>query len=108
MRGDLCRLMYDATKDRARYAFGTSVESFEDKKDGVEVRFGDGKTGVFDLWVGADGVSSRTRKLMLGPDVPDGFHPLGESTLCTSPSPSLSKRGKSTSPQHTLRLGDGA
>jgi 2-polyprenyl-6-methoxyphenol hydroxylase-like FAD-dependent oxidoreductase len=29
MRGDLIRLLYDNTKDRARYVFGTTVESFE-------------------------------------------------------------------------------
>ncbi|RYO98383.1 hypothetical protein DL766_000797 [Monosporascus sp. MC13-8B] len=29
MRGDLCRLLYDATKDRSEYVFGTSVEGFE-------------------------------------------------------------------------------
>ena len=42
MRGDLCRIMYDATKDRVKYVFGTSIESFEEKSGSLEVRFSDG------------------------------------------------------------------
>jgi 2-polyprenyl-6-methoxyphenol hydroxylase-like FAD-dependent oxidoreductase len=77
MRGDLCRLVYDATKDQAKYVFGTSIESFDQKDSSVEVRFTDGKTDRFDLLVGADGQGSRTRKMMLGSDTADGFYPLG-------------------------------
>ena len=76
MRGDLCRLIYDATKDRAKYVFGTSIESFEETNDSIEVRFTNGETDKFDLLVGADGVGSRTRKMMLGPNTPDAFYPL--------------------------------
>jgi 2-polyprenyl-6-methoxyphenol hydroxylase-like FAD-dependent oxidoreductase len=75
MRGDLCRLLYDVSKDRAKYVFGTSIESFKQNDNSVEVRFSDGKTGKFDLLVGADGQGSRTRKMMLGTDTPDGFYP---------------------------------
>jgi 2-polyprenyl-6-methoxyphenol hydroxylase-like FAD-dependent oxidoreductase len=77
MRGDLCRLIYDATKDRAKYVFETSIESFQKKDSSVEVRFADCKTERFDLLVGADGQGSRTRKMMLGSDTADGFYPLG-------------------------------
>ncbi|KAF4625471.1 hypothetical protein G7Y89_g12695 [Cudoniella acicularis] len=76
MRGDLCRIMYDVTKDRIKYIFGTAVESFKEKENSVEVRFTDGKMDQFDLWVGADGQGSRTRKMMLGPDTADAFYPL--------------------------------
>lgn len=68
MRGDLCRLLYDASKSRAKYVFGSSIESFEDKGESVEVKFADGKTENFDLLVGADGQWSRTRKTLLGSD----------------------------------------
>jgi 2-polyprenyl-6-methoxyphenol hydroxylase-like FAD-dependent oxidoreductase len=44
MRGDLYRLIYDTTKDRAKYIFGTSIESFEEKDSSVEIRFTNGKT----------------------------------------------------------------
>ncbi|KAM5350770.1 hypothetical protein ACJ41O_007275 [Fusarium nematophilum] len=76
MRGDLVRLVYDATKDRIKYVFGTSVASIENGHDAVQVRFADGKSDRYDLLVGADGQGSRTRRMMLGPDAPDGFYPL--------------------------------
>ncbi|KAL1880118.1 hypothetical protein Daus18300_001481 [Diaporthe australafricana] len=88
MRGDLCRLFHDAAKspgrnDGAKYMFGTSVESFEQSNDSVEVRFDNGKTDRYDLLVGADGQWSRTRRMMLGlgtgsARVPhaDGLHPI--------------------------------
>lgn len=49
MRGDLTRLIYNGSK--AKYLFSTSVESYEDKGDSVEVVFSDGKTDRFDLYV---------------------------------------------------------
>ncbi|KAK3311211.1 uncharacterized protein B0T15DRAFT_66500 [Chaetomium strumarium] len=81
MRGDLCRLLYDAArtcKKPPRYVFGTAIESLEQHNNGkdnhnVEVRFEDGKTDRFDLVVGADGQWSRTRRMMLGPGVQDGM-----------------------------------
>jgi 2-polyprenyl-6-methoxyphenol hydroxylase-like FAD-dependent oxidoreductase len=103
MRGDLCRIVYDATKDRAKYVFGASIESFEDKGGSVEVRFSDGKTDQFDLLVGADGSGSHTRQMMLGSDTPDAFYPLGGGRLYvayfTIPRPIQEER--STSPHHT-------
>ncbi|KAH6652058.1 hypothetical protein BKA67DRAFT_537903 [Truncatella angustata] len=79
MRGDLCRLMYDETKERAKYVFGASIESIKQEGLGggsVEVRFADGRTELFDLVVGADGQGSRTRKLMLGAETEDKFFPI--------------------------------
>ncbi|PIG80451.1 monooxygenase [Aspergillus arachidicola] len=76
MRGDLCRLLYDATKDCATFVFGTTIESFTQRESHVDVQFSDGNHDWFDLLVGADGQGSRTRKLILGPE-PDPFHPLG-------------------------------
>lgn len=88
MRGDLCRLFYDAaTKpDRingANYKFGTSIESFEQDESSVEVRFENGETDRYDLLVGADGQWSRTRRMMLGLEAgsneflhADGLHPV--------------------------------
>ncbi|KAJ5579578.1 Fad binding domain protein [Penicillium hispanicum] len=78
MRGDLCRLLYDATKDKAQYVFGNSIESFEERDATLEVRFASGKTDRFDILVGADGQRSRTRRIMLGSDAVEPFHPLDE------------------------------
>ncbi|CAI7666010.1 unnamed protein product [Penicillium discolor] len=78
MRGDLCRIMYDVTKSRANYIFGTSIESFEenDKEKSINVRFANATEDRFDLVIGADGQGSRTRKMMFGSEAPDAFHPL--------------------------------
>ncbi|KAI3332540.1 hypothetical protein F4824DRAFT_514361 [Ustulina deusta] len=77
MRGDFCRILHDAAVKRgAKFVFGTSIERLDDNGTSVEVRFADGKDDSFDLVVGADGLNSRTRKMMLGPGVDDGLRPL--------------------------------
>ncbi|KAI1439519.1 FAD/NAD(P)-binding domain-containing protein [Annulohypoxylon stygium] len=76
MRGDLCRLLYAQCKDHTKYIFGTSIESFEEDGNGIEVRLSNGKIERFDLLVGADGIGSKTRKMMLGSNTDDGFTPL--------------------------------
>ena len=67
MRGDFCRILHDATKDETRYIFGVHVTDFEPLDDGrgVSVRFSDGTQEAYDLLVGADGQSSKIRRLML-------------------------------------------
>jgi 2-polyprenyl-6-methoxyphenol hydroxylase-like FAD-dependent oxidoreductase len=77
MRGDLCQMIYERAKDRTKYVFGTSIESFEEKDDSVEVYFADGNSERFDLLVGADGQGSRIRKMMLGEDATQTLIPLG-------------------------------
>lgn len=74
MRGDLVRILYDLTKDKCKYVFGNSVEDFEQTGSGVHVKFSDGKEDDFDLVVGADGQSSRTRRRAWGPDAKDPFN----------------------------------
>ncbi|TGJ82790.1 hypothetical protein E0Z10_g5973 [Xylaria hypoxylon] len=59
MRGDMCRILHGAAVQLgAKFVFGNSIEKFEDKV------------------VGADGLNSRTRKMMLGTDTDDGLRPL--------------------------------
>ncbi|KAH8172982.1 FAD binding domain-containing protein [Sarocladium implicatum] len=72
MRGDLVRLLYDATKDDVEYVFGKTVESFEQDDEEVQVHFSDGTSGVYDLLVGADGQGSRIRKAMF-PEATDPY-----------------------------------
>ncbi|KAI1364615.1 hypothetical protein F5Y08DRAFT_306394 [Xylaria arbuscula] len=77
MRGDICRILHDAAaRHGAKFVFGTSIEKFEDKGDSVAVRLANGREDSFDLVVGADGLNSRTRKMMLGPDAKDAARPL--------------------------------
>lgn len=71
MRGDLVRILYDATKKDADYRFGLSVDGFDQDDDKVTVRFSDGTSGEYDLLVGADGQGSRTRNAIL----PEGAEP---------------------------------
>ncbi|KAH7007860.1 uncharacterized protein B0I36DRAFT_370642 [Microdochium trichocladiopsis] len=68
MRGDLVDVLYQATKDldNVKYVFGRTIESLIEGGDGpIGVGLSDGTTHEYDLVIGADGVGSRTRKLML-------------------------------------------
>ncbi|KAH7182345.1 uncharacterized protein B0J16DRAFT_356356 [Fusarium flagelliforme] len=77
MRGDLIKLLYEKVKDRVRFMFGTTVESFEQLDNSVEVRLSNGQKDRYDLLIGADGQWSRTRKQLLGPGAEDPIHFLG-------------------------------
>ncbi|KAI4091282.1 MAG: hypothetical protein LQ339_008171 [Xanthoria mediterranea] len=70
MRGDLVRVLYDATKDDVTYIFGKTVESFEQdpNNQAVTVHFSDGQIRRYDILVGAEGQSSRIRKAILPTD----------------------------------------
>ncbi|MER5427517.1 FAD-dependent monooxygenase [Streptomyces sp. NPDC002588] len=71
MRGDLVRILNDATKDDTEYVYGKSVDGFEQDANRVVAHFSDGSSGEFDLLVGADGQGSRIRRAIL----PEGFDP---------------------------------
>lgn len=77
MRGDLVRILYDATKNDVEYIFGKTVESFEQDDQGVTVHLSTGETGRYDILVGADGQGSRIRKAILPADAPDPLRHLG-------------------------------
>lgn len=77
MRGDLVRILYNATKVDVQYVFGKTVESFEQDDDGVVVQLSDGTTDRFDLLVGADGQGSRIRKAIQPWGAPDPYKRLG-------------------------------
>src|ERR1700744_3799469 len=65
-RGDLAKVLYEATRDNAEYVFADSIESIAQMPDGVDVKFAIGKTRRFDLVVGADGLHSNVRALAFG------------------------------------------
>ncbi|MFG2723200.1 FAD-dependent monooxygenase [Streptomyces sp. NPDC048416] len=71
MRGDLIRILYDASKNDTEYVFGVGVDRFEQDEQKVLAHFSDGSSGEFDLLVGADGQGSRIRRAIL----PAGFDP---------------------------------
>ncbi|RWA13147.1 hypothetical protein EKO27_g1963 [Xylaria grammica] len=88
MRGDLVDVFYRASlglsaddddegeepstpnvvsNGNVRYEFGVTVNDISQHDDAaVDVAFSDGRTARYDLVVGADGQSSRTRRMMLG------------------------------------------
>ncbi|MBB2743439.1 UNVERIFIED_ORG: 2-polyprenyl-6-methoxyphenol hydroxylase-like FAD-dependent oxidoreductase [Microbispora rosea subsp. rosea] len=68
LRGDLARILYDATKEHTEYVFGDSITSLTEDAHGVTVTFERGAPRRFDLVVGADGLHSITRRLAFGPE----------------------------------------
>ncbi|KAJ5717322.1 FAD/NAD(P)-binding domain-containing protein [Penicillium malachiteum] len=77
MRGDLVRILYDATKHNVNYIFGKTVDNFDQDENQVIAHFSDGSSGAFDILVGADGQGSRIRKAILSPESPDPCFRLG-------------------------------
>ncbi len=57
-------LMARAVRAGVTVRFSTAVDALEQDGSGVDVRFTDGSTGHYDLVIGADGVRSRTRRLL--------------------------------------------
>jgi 2-polyprenyl-6-methoxyphenol hydroxylase-like FAD-dependent oxidoreductase len=67
-RGDLGRILYDATAGYTDYRFGDKIVRLEQDAGGVDVTFRSGRTERFDLVVGADGVHSGVRAIAFGPE----------------------------------------
>jgi 2-polyprenyl-6-methoxyphenol hydroxylase-like FAD-dependent oxidoreductase len=67
-RGTLTDLLYGAVHDDVEFLFENSIARLDDDGNGVDVTFADGGQRRFDLVVGADGLHSRTRALVFGPE----------------------------------------
>lgn len=78
LRGDLARLLVDAAGDGVEYVFGDSITAIDDQHDHVRVSFDHGDDRSFDLVVVADGMNSRTRRLVFG--TAPTIRPLGLNT----------------------------
>lgn len=65
LRGDLSRLLVERSRPGTEYVFGDRITGLDERADGVEVTFRDGPTRTFDVVVIAEGVTSRTRALVL-------------------------------------------
>jgi 2-polyprenyl-6-methoxyphenol hydroxylase-like FAD-dependent oxidoreductase len=66
LRGDLGRVLYEATQDDAEYIFDDTITSLVQDEDGVAVTFERTAPRRFDLVVGADGLHSNVRRLVFG------------------------------------------
>ena len=75
-RGDIAAAIYDLLDNRVETIFGDSIAAMEDDGARVVASFERGAQRTFDLVVGADGLHSKVRQCVFGPDA--AFeHPLG-------------------------------
>lgn len=67
-RSDLARAIYDSLDGEVETIFGDTVDEIIETGDRVEVTFESGGSRKFDLVIGADGLHSRVRSLVFGPE----------------------------------------
>jgi 2-polyprenyl-6-methoxyphenol hydroxylase-like FAD-dependent oxidoreductase len=75
---NLHRILLDAIGDQVDIRYGCTVEQIEDRPSGIWITLTGGQVERADLLVGADGIHSRVRALLFGPEQrwlrPLGFH----------------------------------
>ncbi|MEU0853366.1 FAD-dependent monooxygenase [Streptomyces flaveolus] len=71
-RGDLTDALHTAVRDDVEFVFNDSIDTLNQSGHGVDVTFRGGGRRTFDLVFGADGMHSRTREMLFGPE--DQFH----------------------------------
>ncbi|MFE9636655.1 FAD-dependent monooxygenase [Streptomyces sp. NPDC006463] len=74
LRGDLSRVLYEASLPFTEYVFADSVTSLNETATGVDVTFRNSPPRTFDLVVGADGLHSNVRRLVFGPEADHVTH----------------------------------
>ena len=67
-RGDLAALIFARIESRAEILFGDSILAIVQGNNGVRVSFASGIQREFDLVLGADGLHSKVRGLVFGPE----------------------------------------
>jgi 2-polyprenyl-6-methoxyphenol hydroxylase-like FAD-dependent oxidoreductase len=68
-RSELSAALYRAIESQVEAILGNSISGIEERSDGVLVRFEHGPPRRFDLVIGADGLHSRVRELVFGPEL---------------------------------------
>ncbi|MFF8913752.1 FAD-dependent monooxygenase [Streptomyces sp. NPDC015032] len=71
-RGDLTEALHAAVRDDVEFLFDDSIDTLDQSGHGVDVTFRGGSRRTFDMVFGADGLHSRTRELLFGPE--EQFH----------------------------------
>ncbi|MER6948137.1 FAD-dependent monooxygenase [Nonomuraea sp. NPDC000554] len=71
-RGDLTDALYMAVRDDVEFVFNDSIDTLDQSDHGVDVTFRGGGSRTFDMVFGADGMHSRTREMLFGPE--EQFH----------------------------------
>jgi len=67
-RGDLAAIIFHALASKVETMFGDSIARLEQTDAGATVTFASGRSRSFDLVIGADGLHSRVRELVFGPE----------------------------------------
>ncbi|WP_249199505.1 FAD-dependent monooxygenase [Gluconobacter sp. Dm-62] len=66
-RGTLATLLHGANRDGSvAYRFNDSLDTLHDDGKGVDVGYASGRKARYDIVIGADGLHSRTRRLVFG------------------------------------------
>ncbi|WP_433275480.1 FAD-dependent monooxygenase [Pseudonocardia xinjiangensis] len=65
LRGDFARLLHESTARDVEYVFGDQITALDDTGDAVTASFLNGRARTFDAVVVAEGLTSRTRSLVL-------------------------------------------
>lgn len=71
-RGELTAALHAVVPGDVEFLFTDAIATLEQDEDGVDVTFRSGQRRRFDLVIGADGMHSHTRQLVLGPE--EQFH----------------------------------
>ncbi|MCX4661626.1 FAD-dependent monooxygenase [Streptomyces uncialis] len=71
-RGDLTEALHTAVRDDVEFLLDDSIDTLEQSGRGVDITFRGGGRRTFDVVIGADGLHSRTRELLFGPE--ERFH----------------------------------
>ncbi|MFE7541027.1 FAD-dependent monooxygenase [Streptomyces platensis] len=71
-RGDLTGALHTAVRDDVEFLFNDSIDTLDQSGYGVDVTFRGGGRRTFDMVFGADGLHSRTREFLFGPE--EQFH----------------------------------
>ncbi|MEU5950989.1 FAD-dependent monooxygenase [Streptomyces sp. NPDC047525] len=71
-RGDLSAALHAAVRDDVEFLFNDSIDTLDQSAHGVDVTFRGGGRRTFDMVFGADGLHSRTRASLFGPE--EQFH----------------------------------
>ena len=67
-RSDLSRLLFEKIKETTDVLFGDEIVGLEEDANGVRVQFKHAGERQFDLVIGADGLHSKVRELVFGPE----------------------------------------
>ncbi|MFF3959087.1 FAD-dependent monooxygenase [Streptomyces sp. NPDC001890] len=67
-RGDLTDALHTAVRDDVEFLFNDSIDTLDQSGHGVDVTFRGGSRRTFDMVFGADGLHSRTREFLFGPE----------------------------------------